>query len=139
MVTITDDQISQSAVELASLRDLGQFHQLREMAKLGSNRKVVISQLVSPSLQLFASASNELRDLVILLRESAHVVAELGGLASLLDLNLTCKCSELIDISRSNFFFNSEKLKVELILVLFAQESDKELAGLKYLRAKNSI
>ena len=65
---------------------------------------------MSSSLEFFTSTTNELGNLVILLREGAHVITEFSGFASAFDFDLASNRSELIDISWSNFLFNREEL-----------------------------
>lgn len=77
------------------------------MINFGAYRKVVISELVRSSLKIFGTSSNILGNLVVLLGEAAHLVAEFGGLAATFNLDLSSDRPELIDVPRANLFFNS--------------------------------
>ncbi len=88
---------------------------------------------MSSSLQVFASLSNVFSYLEILLGEIRHIVAEFGSLATTFDLNLSSKSLKLINVSWSNFFFNGEQLKVELLLIGLLEERHQKLACLEHL------
>lgn len=108
MVTVANDQITEASVELMSLRDICEFHELGKVTDFGANCKVVICQLVRSSLQILGSGCNELGNLVVLFGEVCHLVTELGGLATPFDLDLTGERSKLIDVSGTNFLLNRQ-------------------------------
>ena len=139
MVTTPDDQVRKPSVELDSLRDFRQLHQLTEVIDLGTDCEVVVSELVSTRLQLLGARSDVLGDLEVLLGEVAHLVAELGSFAPSFDFDLTCESLELVDVPRTNFILNREQLQVELLLIVLLEESNQEFAGLEYLGAQHSV
>lgn len=100
-----------------SLGNLCELHQLREMVDFGTNRKVVVCQSVRSRLQFLAPCSNEFRNLFVLLREGAHLVAELRCLASPFDLNLASQSFEFVDVPGANLGFNCKQLQVKLLLI----------------------
>ena len=139
MVTTPDDQVRKPSIELDSLGDLRQLHQLAEVVDFGTYGEVVVSELVSTCLQLFGARGDVLGNLVVLLGEASHLVAELGSLAPSFHLDLTCQSLELVDVSRTNFVLNREQLKVKLLLVRLLEEGDQELACFEYLGAQHSV
>lgn len=86
--------------------------------------EIIICQLVCPSLQVLAPAPNVLCNLVILLRESGHLITEFGGFSPALNLDFARDCAELVDVAGSDLFLNGQQLEVELLLVGFLQERD---------------
>ena len=100
------------------------------MVNFGADSEVVIREFVSPRLKVFASTSNVLGNFEVLLREGAHLVAELGGFAPSLNFNLTRNCIELVNVPRPCFLFNRQQLQVELLLIGFLEERNEELACL---------
>ena len=50
MVAVSHDQVRKPAVELVGLRNVCEFHEFGEMIDLGTDRKVVIGELVRPLL-----------------------------------------------------------------------------------------
>ena len=103
------------------------------MVDLRTDRKVVIGKLMRSGLQLLASTTDELGDLEVLLREGTHLITELSRLASLLNFDLTCDRSEFVDVTRADFFLDSQKPQVELLLIGFLEEGDEEFARLEHL------
>ena len=139
VVALANDQVRKSAVEFDGLRNLGQLHQFREVVYLCADGKVVVCELMRPSLSILAASGYVATDLVVLLLEGGHLVAELGGFPSTLDLDLSCDRLELVDVARTNLVFDAEQLEIELLLIVLLQEGHKELAGLEDLRAQNCI
>ena len=92
------------------------------MVNFGADSEVVIREFVSPSLQIFASTSNILGNLEVLLSEGAHLVAELSSFATTFNFNLTCNCIELVNIPRPRLLFNCQQLQVKLLLIGFLEE-----------------
>ena len=78
------------------------------MIDFSTDSEIIISQLVCSSLQVLAPAPDVLGNLVVLFGEVCHLVTELGGLATLFDLDLTGERSELIDVSGTNFLLNRQ-------------------------------
>jgi hypothetical protein len=78
-------------------------------------------------------------DVGILSSEISETIAEFWGFFTSFSLDLTSKGAELINILRSLFFFDSEKLYVEGFLRSFREESNKELGCLEYITAENEI
>ena len=109
------------------------------MIDLCSNGEIIVGESVSSSLQVFAPLSNVFSYLEILLGEIWHIVAEFGSFAATFDLDFSCECFELINVSWSNFFFNSEQLKVELLLIGLLEEGHQKLACLEHLWSENGI
>lgn len=54
VISVANDQVGQAAVKLDSLWDLSQLHQLRKVIDLCTYREVVVSKLMSSSLQILA-------------------------------------------------------------------------------------
>ena len=80
------------------------------MCNLRAYRKVVISELVRPCLQVLAPGTDEFRNFEILFCEVSHLVTELGRIAPALNLNFACDRAELINVAWTNFLFNGEQL-----------------------------
>ena len=109
------------------------------MIDFSTDSEIIISQLVCPSLQVLAPAPDVLGNLVVLLRERGHLIAEFGGLSPAFDLDLTSDRAELIDVARSDLFLDRQQLEVELLLVGLLEERDEELACLEHLRSKHRV
>ena len=139
VISIANDQVRHPSVKLDGLWYLSQLHQLRKVIDLGPNSEVIISQLMRSRLQVFAPRANVFGNLVVLLRERAHLVAKLSCLSSAFDFDFTSNRAELINVARSNLLLNREQLQIELLLVGLLQESHEELAGLEHLRAQHRI
>ena len=90
-------------------------------------------------LQVFASRANVFGNLVVLLRERAHLVAKLSCFSSAFDFDFASNCAELVDVARSNFLFDREQLQIELLLVGLLEERHEELASLEHLRAQHRV
>ena len=110
MISIANDQVGQSAIKLDCLGYLSELHELRKVCNLRTNRKVVISKLVRPCLQVLAPGTDEFRNLVILFCEVSHLVTKFGRIAPALNLNLARDRAELINVAWTNFLFNGEQL-----------------------------
>lgn len=122
VVSIAYNKIREPLVDVDNLWDLSSFQQFREMVDFGSNSVVVICQLMSSRLQVFALVGNVGVNAFVLFAERTKLVAELGCTPSSLYFNLTCDSLELIDILWTIGLLNCQKLYVERILVGFLQE-----------------
>ena len=139
MVPVPDDQVRKPAVEFVRLRDLRELHELAEVIDLGTDREVVIGELVGTRLQLFAPLCDVLSNLRILSLKLREVLAEFGSVASSLNLDLARDRLEFVDIARPNLVLNRQQLQVELVLVRLLQERHKEVAGFEDLGAKDGV
>lgn len=92
-----------------------------------------------PGLHILAASSYVATDLVVLLLEGAHLIAELGRFPSALDLDLSSDCLELVNVARANLIFDAKQLEIKLLLICLLKEGHKELACLKDLRAQDCI
>lgn len=67
VISLPDDQVTEPAIELDSLRNLRELHQLRKVLDLRSDREVIVRQCVGARLQFLAPGANEACDLEVLL------------------------------------------------------------------------
>ena len=87
------------------------------MVDLGANREIVIREIVSLLLKILAALADIGRNLRVLCLEFRQVLAEFGGLAPPLDLDLTSDGLELVDVAGADLDFDREQPEVELVLI----------------------
>ena len=139
MITVSDDKVRKPAVELVSLGDLSQLHQLGEVVNLCSDSEVVIGELMSPGLEALAAVGDVSGDLAVLALERRKRLTEFGGLASALHLDLACQRLELVDVARADLLLNRQQLQIELILIRLREERHQEGARFQDLRPEARI
>lgn len=106
------------------------------MVDLRTDRVVVVSHLVGPSLQVLCLSRDEATDPSIMFGELVKLITELDGLLPLLNFDFSRERLEFVDVFGAQILFNSEELHIEVLLVGLFEEGHQELRGLQYVGLK---
>lgn len=143
-VSIVLNQLLQSLVEIAYLRDLYRLEQITQSLNLRCHSVVVVRNLMGFDLNLFALLGYLLVYLGEVFAEEVESVAELACSGSGLDFNVACERLDVVDVLGAMVHFDRQQLLIEEVLVGFLQEVDQELAAsqdhrLHHLIKKSSV
>lgn len=87
-------------IEVRYLGDLGLFEKLLEMVDLSADTIVIVSQLVSSTLQVLGLFAQILVNLGVLFSIVAHAFSEFSCFTSVINFNITSEGLEFVDILR---------------------------------------